>query len=177
MTPESLQRSRERIVLAHIDAEQRGDWVGALETFHHPRYEITPTGEVFDGEEEVLGFYRESASAFPEISFQTRALYSAETAVIHEAVMTAQHRGAWRGLPGTGRMVQYSMLNVFLFEEDRLVGERMYFDLLTLLRQVGVARDPLSLAGRVGMVLSHPLSIGTAFVRQALRGSAPRGTG
>jgi hypothetical protein len=95
MTLASLQRSRETIVLAHIDAEQRGDWLAALETFHHPRYEITPTGEVFDGDEEVLAFYRESAGAFPEISFQTRGLCSAESAVIHEAVMTAQHRGAW----------------------------------------------------------------------------------
>jgi hypothetical protein len=60
------------------------------------------------------------------------------------------------------------MLNLFLFEDDGLVCERMYFDLLTPLRQIGIARDPTSLAGRIGAALNHPLTVSRALLRQAL---------
>jgi steroid delta-isomerase-like uncharacterized protein len=168
-----LRRERERLVRAHFEAEQRGDWPAALATFHRPRYEITATGEVHDGPEEVSRFYGESAQAFPDLSFETRAIYHADTAVLHEAVFHATHLGSWRGLPATGRTVRYAMLNAFLFEDDRLVCERMYFDLLTPLRQVGIARDPTSFGGRLAIVGNHPLTVGCALLRQALR-RAPR---
>jgi hypothetical protein len=45
----------------------------------------------------------------------------------------------------------------------------MYFDLLTPLRQIGIARDPTSTAGRIGTLLNHPLTLTRAFLRQAFR--------
>ena len=58
---------------------------------------------------------------------------------------------------------------VFVFEEDRLVCERVYFDSSTVLRQLGVARDPASLSGRIATAVNHPLTVGRALVSQ-LRG-------
>jgi hypothetical protein len=60
------------------------------------------------------------------------------------------------------------MTALFVFEDDRLVGERVYFDQATILRQLGLAHDPSSLPGRVSLVLSHPLTIARA-VRDARR--------
>src|SRR6476660_6135463 len=54
-------------------------------------------------------------------------------------------------------------------EEDRLVCERVYFDSNTVLRQLGIARDPLSVGGRVATVLNHPLTVGRAVTRQVVR--------
>lgn len=48
----------------------------------------------------------------------------------------------------------------------RIVCERVYFDTATILRQLGIAHDPLKLTGRVATVLNHPLTIGRAVVRQ-----------
>jgi hypothetical protein len=56
---------------------------------------------------------------------------------------------------------------LFIFEEDRLVCERVYFDAGTILRQLGVAHDPLTVRGRVATVLNHPLTVGRALLRQA----------
>jgi predicted ester cyclase len=165
---QGLARERDRVVRAHIDAEQRSDWNAALETFRRPRYEVIPTDEVHDGADAVSSFYQESARAFPDLSFETRALYHAGDAVLHEVVFQATQQGGWRGLPPTGRPVRYAMLNVFLFEGDGLVCERMYFDLLTPLRQIGIARDPTSTAGRISTVLNHPLTVTRALLRQAL---------
>ena len=46
------------------------------------------------------------------------------------------------------------------------ICERVYFDSATMLRQLGVARDPLSLTGRLQTVVGHPLTIGRGLVRQ-----------
>jgi hypothetical protein len=50
----------------------------------------------------------------------------------------------------------------FLFQDDRLVCERIYFDQLTIMRQLGLAHDSSSLAGRLTTLVSHPLTIGRA---------------
>ena len=63
------------------------------------------------------------------------------------------------------------MLAVFLFDEDRLTCERVYFDANTILRQLGVAHDPLTLSGRIATVLNHPVTIGGAFLRRLRAGS------
>ena len=88
--------------------------------------------------------------------------------MLAEVTFIAVHAGTWRGLPATWRRLRYPMLNVFLFEEDRLVCERMYFDLLTPLRQIGVARDPLSAAGKVAMAINHPVVVAGAFLRSVV---------
>ncbi len=165
MIDERTRRAREEIVRAHVDAEMRGDWAAALATFHRPRYEIVATGEVHEGASAVSAFYAESERAFAELRFETRGLYVAESGeVLHEAVLGAVHAGAWRGLPATGRAIRYAMLNVFEFEGEQLVGERMYFDLMTPLRQIGIARDPTSLGGRIATVLNHPLVVARALL-------------
>ena len=56
-----------------------------------------------------------------------------------------------------------------MFEGDKLVCERAYFDSATILRQLGVASDPRSLRGRAGTLLGHPLTIGRVVARQFLR--------
>ena len=81
------------------------------------------------------------------------------------------HLGDFRGLPATGRAFRCRMLAVFLFEEDRLTCERVYFDANTILRQLGVAHDPLTVSGRIATVLNHPVTIGGAFLRRLRAGS------
>jgi hypothetical protein len=45
----------------------------------------------------------------------------------------------------------------------------MYFDLATPMRQLGIARDPTSLAGRATVFASHPITVGLAFLQSALQ--------
>jgi len=166
-----LRVARERIVEAHLAAEANYDFAGALATFAHPRYEIMATSEVHDGADAVSAFYRESVGAFPDFRLITERVHYGGEAVFHKVVFCGTHLGAWRGLPATGRRVEYPMLNVFLFEEDRLVCEEMYFDLLTPLKQLGIARDPTTVSGRIATAIQHPLTVGGAFLRAAFQGT------
>ena len=60
------------------------------------------------------------------------------------------------------------MAAFFIFEPggDGIVCERVYFDSATILRQLGLAHDPLTLWGRAATALNHPVTIGGAFARQ-----------
>jgi steroid delta-isomerase-like uncharacterized protein len=164
-----LRAQRERTVREHMESENRHEYDVTMETFHHPRYELIATGDVYDGEAEVREYFAETRAAFPDQRNELIALHHADDAVIAEFWLRGTHEGGFRGLPATGRSFECRMAAAFLFEEDRLVCERVYFDAGTILRQLGVAHDPRSVSGRVGTVLGHPLTIGRALARQLIR--------
>ena len=138
----SLRERREAVVREHMESENRHEFEATLATFAHPRYEIVPTGEVYDGEEEVRGYYAATRAAFPDQRNELRAMYHADDAVIVEFDLMGTHRGPLRGIPPTGREFTCQMTAVFLFADDRIVCERVYFDSATILRDLGLFPAP-----------------------------------
>jgi hypothetical protein len=59
------------------------------------------------------------------------------------------------------------MTAFFIFEGEQIVSERVYFDQATIMRQLGVAHDPASAAGRISILVSHPVTIGRAMLAAA----------
>jgi steroid delta-isomerase-like uncharacterized protein len=163
-----LREKRERIVREHMESENRQELEVTMGTFHHPRYELIGTGDVYDGEDEVRRYFEETRTAFPDQRNEPLALHHADDAVVVEFMLRGTHLGRLAGLPPTGRPFECRMAAFFLFEEDRLVCERVYFDPGTILRQLGVAHDPRSLAGRLGTAIGHPLTVGRAVVREVI---------
>jgi steroid delta-isomerase-like uncharacterized protein len=161
----AMRRKREALVREHMDSENRHEFDATMETFHHPRYELMATGDVYDGPEEVERYFEESRRAFPDQRNELLALHHADDAVLVEAVVRGTHLGPLRSLPPTGREYELPILSIFVFDGGKLICERVYFDSATMLRQLGVARDPLSLRGRLGTVAAHPLRIGRGLVR------------
>jgi steroid delta-isomerase-like uncharacterized protein len=161
-----LRAMREALVVEHMESENRHDYDATIETFDHPRYELIATGDIYDGPEEVAAYFEETRTAFPDQRNELIALHHSDDAVLVEAMLYGTHLGSFRGLPATGRKFEMRFLAVFVFEEDRLVCERVYFDAGTVLRQLGIAHDPLSLRGRMATVFNHPLTIGQALIRQ-----------
>lgn len=169
MVQASLRQLREATVLEHMTAENAHDFDRCIAAFAHPRYEIVATGEVWDGHSGVNTLLNENKKGFSDFQFHPEATHHADDAVIVEGRFTGTHDGSWRGLPATGRKVDFPMVILFLFEADRMVCEKTYFNLGTPLSQLGVARDPNSKGGRIATVLNHPLTIGRAIVRSRFR--------
>lgn len=165
----SLRSAREAVVLEHIDSENRHDFEATVRTFSRPRYEVTPTAEVHEGADAVLAFLLESHEGFPNFVLTIEKMHVADDAIIVETRFVGTHTGTWLGLPPTGREVDYMMCNVFEFEGTDLVCERLSFDALTILQQLGVARDPTTWAGGLEMVLLHPFVVARAWIRSVLR--------
>jgi steroid delta-isomerase-like uncharacterized protein len=168
---DQLRERREAVVREHMESENRHDFDTTIGTFAHPRYEIVPTGDVYDGEAEVRGYFAETRTAFPDQRNELIALHHAEQAVIAEFYLLGTHLGPLRSLPPTGRAFRCRMSAIFVFDEDRIVCERVYFDQATILRQLGLAHDPTSLPGRASLLLSHPLTIGRALLGRRARPS------
>ena len=166
---EDVRRTRERLVGEHMESENRLEFDVTMETFDHPRYELIATGDVYDGAAEVSGYYREGRAAFPDQRNELIAMHHSDDAVIVEANLYGTHDGPFRGLPPTGRKFEMRFCAIFVFEADRLVCERVYFDSGTVLRQLGIARDPLTLSGRLATVVNHPVTVGRALAGQLLR--------
>ena len=163
-----VRRRREQIVREHMESENRHEFDTTLETFDHPRYELMATGEVHDGPEEVMKYFEDSRRSFPDQRNELVAMHHADDAVLVEAIVRGTHRGPLGGLPPTGRSYELPILAVFLFEGDKLMCERVYFDAGTVLRQLGVARDPLSLGGRLETLATHPVTIGRGLLRRVI---------
>jgi steroid delta-isomerase-like uncharacterized protein len=163
-----LRRKREAIVREHMDSENRHEFDATIATFEHPRYELVATGDVYDGTEEVERYFEESRRAFPDQRNELLSLHHADEAVLVEAVVRGTHTGPLRSLPPTGRTYELPILSIFVFDDDKLLCERVYFDATTTLRQLGVARDPLSIGGRLQTVIAHPLTIGRGLVRRVI---------
>lgn len=122
-------------------------------------------GEVADGPDAVADAYRELSTAFPDMRFtdiEAGSLCHHGDRVILESRVQGTRRGHYRGLPPTGRWVDLPVVAIFEFDGPDLVCERAYFDRISLLMQLGVARDPNTTAGRIATVLNHPMTVARA---------------
>jgi steroid delta-isomerase-like uncharacterized protein len=135
---QQLRDRREALVREHMESENVHDFNTTIRTFGHPRYEIVPTGQVYDGEEAVRGYFASTRTAFPDQRNELIALHHADDAVIAEFFLKGTHEGPLGDLEPTGREFTCRMAAFFLFEDDRLVCERVYFDAATIAAQLGI---------------------------------------
>jgi predicted ester cyclase len=156
---------RVAIVEEHVRLENAHDFPGCIGKFHRARYEVMADGEVYDGPDRVNQFLSENRKAFPDFVFVSSRVSPTPDAVVVEGRFTGTHQGVWRGLPATGRRVDFPMCIIFNFEGDDMVSEVLYFDLGTALHQLGVAFDPNGVAFKIVTVLTHPITIIKAAVR------------
>jgi hypothetical protein len=87
--------------------------------------------------------------------------------IVLEVTIRGQHLGISRGLPATGAQIELSLCGIYTFDgDDRLAGERIYYDRATLFRQLGVFRERDSAMGRISTLLTHPLTMARIVSRK-----------
>jgi steroid delta-isomerase-like uncharacterized protein len=134
---QALRQRREAVVLEHFQSEVDQDFDRTLRTFAHPHYEIMATGQVYDGPDEVMGYYRATRTAFPDQRHDDLRLHHADDVVIVEFDLLGTNDGPFYGRPPTGRAFRVPVVALFFFEGDRIVNERVYFDSASLVTQIG----------------------------------------
>ena len=132
-----LRTRREAVIRAHADAENRQDVEGTLKTFHTPRYEVMPLGEPIDGAANVRELLNGLVAGFPDFHAKIEQLHHSDRVVAAQVRMTGTHRGPWAGIPPTNRRIDVPTLCLFEFDGDKLLCEKVYFDMATLMRQLG----------------------------------------
>ncbi len=163
--------ARLALVEEHIRCENRHDLDGIMATFGaRARYDEEPWDDHHVGRAAVESYYQGLLRAMPDLNIEVRQRHATETAVIVEVVISGHHRGTWRGLPATGRRVAFPLCGIFTFDDaDQLAGEKIYYDRATVLRQLGVFREPDGVLGRIGTVLMHPLTMARVVGRMLMR--------
>jgi len=155
----------------HIRRENQHDLDAVMATFgHEARYDDEPWNDHRTGLDGVRSYYTELMSALPDLKIEVTQRHVASDSLIVEVIISGTHLGPWRGLPATGRRIEFPLCGVYTFDaEDRLAGERIYYDRGTVLGQLGLFHEPVRGTGRVATVLSHPLTIARAFLGRSHR--------
>ena len=138
MISDTLRQKRLELIREHMDTEVTHEFDKTLATFNgHPRYEIVPTGEVYDGDDEVMTYYRTTRTAFPDQRHDNAKFHVADDAVIVEFDLLGTNTGEFYGLPPTGKAFRVPVIAVFSFAGERITNERIYFDAASLVTQIG----------------------------------------
>ena len=105
-----------------------------------------PTGQTFSGKEGLRQYSLGWASAFPDGQIQETNLIAGDDGAVIEFVGRGTHTGTLSGpagdIPPTGRSVEMSFCEIYRIKEGKVVGGSIYFDMVTLLGQLGMMRQP-----------------------------------
>lgn len=158
------------LVEEHVQKENQQDIEGIMATFgEDPWYDNEPVDEHHHGRDGVRSHYEELLQALPDLHIDIHQRHVTDDHVILETIVSGTHKGNWRGLPGTGREVEFDACAVFAFDgQDKLAGERLYYDRASLLRQLGIFHDPERGIGQILTPLTHPVTFARALA-QAIR--------
>ena len=103
-TPLDRLSRRMALVEEHVRLENAHDLEGAIATFGDAaRYDDEPWGAHYEGRDQVHQFYAQLMAALPDLSIEIVRRHVAAETIVLEVVIRGTHRGAWRGLPATGR--------------------------------------------------------------------------
>ena len=140
MTDQDLAVRRMETVRLHMEAENVHDYDTVIGTFSHPRYELIASGQVFDGEAQVRDYFERSRGAFPDQRNELISMRHADDAVIVELWLMGTHKGPLPTPNGelapTGRSFRTQICAIFIFEDEKIVCERVYFDQLSIVSQL-----------------------------------------
>ena len=131
-----------KIAREQVDAFNNGDWerlqVGLAAD---ARYHEFATQREVEGPEKIVELFKGWKTAFPDAAGTvTSAVGSGNTAAL-EVTWKGTHTGpletAEGTIPASGKRQETPAAIVFTFEGGKIKEDRQYFDLMTLLKQIG----------------------------------------
>ena len=137
VTPEHLQ-----VVARHLAAENEHRMEDTLATLHPDCvFEDVAMGLTWNGREGAREYYRIWWNAFDLQVRGKRRHGTSEGMLIAETSYVGRHVGDFFGLAPTQRPIELRLAVVIDFRAGLMNGERFYYDLLGLLRQLGASAD------------------------------------
>ena len=137
-----------RLFEAHRAAEAARDVDAILETFATDCFlETIPLGIRSEGKEAVRAAYEaQFFTAFPDLAPDDEGMAFGDDAIVVWGTLRGTSRGEWLGVPPGGGSFAVSFANLVPFRDDRMEGEKIYFDLATLCEQAQVPLDDIRAA-------------------------------
>lgn len=131
--------ANKRLWQKHVLAENRRSVDSLLATLcPEPLYVIMASGTEHRGRAGVAAFYQGLFESMPDVTFDLREVFIGESGVVEESVLVGTHTGVLFGLAPTGRPIRLPLTIVFPMRDGEILGERLYFDMDSLQRQLGL---------------------------------------
>ena len=130
------------IAREYNDAWNRRDWARWRELLH-PEYTYTGgDGQVQKGPEAGLAMGQMFGNAFPDGKGDIQKITAAGDIAIVEFIGRGTHKGDLMGIAPTGRQVTVPVCDILEIRDNKIIAEREYMDMLTMMQQLGVAPAP-----------------------------------
>lgn len=135
-----MDKSLEAVVNRHLAAENEHRMKETLAELHPDcLFEDLPLERTYRGRAEAEIYYRTWWDAFDLTVKGERRHWSEDGAfMIAETWYNGIHKGPFLDHPATGRPIRFPLAVVIPFRDGLMAGERFYYDLSTLMRQIGV---------------------------------------
>lgn len=124
----------EVITRGNIEAAAQYVWEDVIEQVPLPGQ-----GPGLDGLKDILRGLR---AGFPDIVFTIQEQITEHDKVVSRFEWTGTHRGAFLGIPATGRPVRVWGIVIDRLEDGRIKDTRIIMDILGLMGQLGVLPTP-----------------------------------
>jgi steroid delta-isomerase-like uncharacterized protein len=96
------------------------------------------------GREGLRQFLAEMFEAFPDLRWRVREMVAEGERVAAWSTWEGSHRGAFFGVPPTGRSVSVEAWTIDRFRDGKLAESRIIMDVMGLMQQLGVVPSPAS---------------------------------
>jgi steroid delta-isomerase-like uncharacterized protein len=144
-TPSAPLSTSERQAIArrHLEMENAYRLQDTLDTLTPDcLFEDMALGERVRGHAAAAAYYRRWWTGFPDLTWVPQRRAFTEEGVVSELIVKGTHRGVYLGVPPTGLTIELPVAIFVSFADGRMASERLYYDLATLLRQLGVESLP-----------------------------------
>jgi steroid delta-isomerase-like uncharacterized protein len=125
---------------SHLAAESTQDLRALLAGMTEDCYNLVlcDPSPLYRGPEAVARRYRGLWAALPDLQVRLRRIVAIDGELaVTEHTLSGTHRGPLFGVAPTGRRVRVNTVVIWEFAGERIRGETVYFDVATVLRQVG----------------------------------------
>ena len=130
--------ARNKLVDEHVRTENEHNLDALMGTLNDtPLFKLN--SDEISGHDNVRAFYANLFRGFPEFHIDLIQRHVSDEAIILELIISGTHMNDWSGIPASGRRAQFPCCCVYPFDDnDRISGERVYFDFALLRRQLEV---------------------------------------
>lgn len=145
---EKSRQEQEALIMRHLEAENAHRMDDTLATLHPECvFEDMALGRKFYGHAGAAEYYRmwwEGLSIVVTPESHDRRMWTEDGLYVAETRFTGVHVGPFWGLAPTGCAIEFRFAVFVPFRDGLMAGERFYYDLDGLLRQLGAKRPALA---------------------------------
>ena len=94
----------------------------------------------FQGYVDVLNMMR---GAMPDVQWKPEEVIADGNKIVVRFTMTGTHTNPFMGMPATGKSVHVTAMNIYEFEDGKIIREHGLPDLFSMLMQLGIMPAPV----------------------------------